>query len=590
MSSRSSRVQSSDVQEILQGTGHTAARSSPAEHVASPSSPTTSVGPLERAASQNHGRTKSVATDITNGTAPRTNRFSMSFPVQPSPSMSPTRSSHSPVRDAHVSDSVISPTGPTDTNFLTAIAAQERRVLELKEELSKAETELNKLKEQWQQHEAQRKRNDARSLTKLQPVQSPLPMTDRDEDSDGSNAWMQQEMERRKALLSGSKSSNRRVFSGSKHTRTLSLLSPVNAATPSAPSSQRSPVRQTRKDSLPESARRSHESDARLTRPTTITRASTTPDLTVDGTSAAAAAAAAASELGDAGMDRDLLIQTGKKVATGLRDGLWTFWEDLRQATVGDEATQIPPPNDQTSSQTPRTAKKRTSKTSIRPSSRSSSPAKSFTDTKRPSPKRKHKKSATMSLASAPALAEPSFWTEHGLLPQNAAQTPAKKPSFSDPRHIDTPSKRSSDDAADNEAWDVWDESSPQGSCSSSAASVTATLPSTVSGPTSPRTSAEVSAARSGQKDDQSAGDTDVAKDKTLPQRASSKKDPIPWPALSTLGPKALRRTASHLMSEWEKSLTPSPTKEKSGQQDYLGLGAEAAAVWVPADQRMESG
>ena len=56
------------------------------------------------------------------------------------------------------------------------------------------------------------------------------------------------------------------------------------------------------------------------------------------------------------------------------------------------------------------------------------------------------------------------------------------------------------------------------------------------------------------------------------------KKDPIPWPALSNLGPKALKRTASHLMSEWEKSLTPSPSKEGSEGSDYLGLGAEAAA------------
>lgn len=57
------------------------------------------------------------------------------------------------------------------------------------------------------------------------------------------------------------------------------------------------------------------------------------------------------------------------------------------------------------------------------------------------------------------------------------------------------------------------------------------------------------------------------------------KKDPIPWPALSKLGPATLRRTASHLMSEWEKSLTPPPGQEYMGQEDYLGLSAEAAAM-----------
>ena len=59
----------------------------------------------------------------------------------------------------------------------------------------------------------------------------------------------------------------------------------------------------------------------------------------------------------------------------------------------------------------------------------------------------------------------------------------------------------------------------------------------------------------------------------------SGKKEPLPWPALSNLGPKALRRTASHLMSEWEKSLTPSPGKEFHGQEsaEWLGLGVNAA-------------
>jgi hypothetical protein len=66
------------------------------------------------------------------------------------------------------------------------------------------------------------------------------------------------------------------------------------------------------------------------------------------------------------------------------------------------------------------------------------------------------------------------------------------------------------------------------------------------------------------------------------------KKDPIPWPALSNLGPKALRRTASHLMSEWEKSLTPSPSKEYAERSDYLGLGAEAAAASVPSERKKD--
>ena len=64
-----------------------------------------------------------------------------------------------------------------------------------------------------------------------------------------------------------------------------------------------------------------------------------------------------------------------------------------------------------------------------------------------------------------------------------------------------------------------------------------------------------------------------------MPTATLAKKDPIPWPALAKLGPATLRRTASHLMSEWEKSLTPSPGKDWTGQEDYIGhLGAAEAA------------
>ena len=60
-----------------------------------------------------------------------------------------------------------------DSNtFLTALASQERRVLELKEELQKAETDLEKLKRQWTTHEAARKRNELRQLEPMQYVSS----------------------------------------------------------------------------------------------------------------------------------------------------------------------------------------------------------------------------------------------------------------------------------------------------------------------------------------------------------------------------------------------------------------------------------
>lgn len=53
------------------------------------------------------------------------------------------------------------------------------------------------------------------------------------------------------------------------------------------------------------------------------------------------------------------------------------------------------------------------------------------------------------------------------------------------------------------------------------------------------------------------------------------KRDSIPWPALVKLSPGNLRRTASHLMQEWERSLTP-PPGVRDGQADYLGKDSKA--------------
>ena len=561
-SRRSLRIEPAIAQEILNG--QVGAKALPAEHVASPTSHAFSVGSSGRTSFQSHARTMSVATEAT--TAPRSNRFSMSFPVQPSGSMSPIRISQSPVREATptIPEPASSVAGPMDTNFLTAIAAQERRVLELKEELERAELDLNRLKRQWAQHEALKKKDDARSVTKLQPLQTSLPDADSAEDTDGSSAWMQQEMERRKALLSGSRPSNRTVFSGSKHTRTLSLLSPI-ARTPAGVQPVQRPEPPSRKESLPASARQSQDIEP-VTRPKPLSRAATTPDLTVDGTKSTNPI----SELADASVDRDMLIEASKKMANGLRDGLWTFWEDLRQATVGEESDPIPPPRRQSSTQTLKAARKQGSTASLRPGSRGSASDKSPKDAKKTSPAREKSKSKNLSLGSAPALADPSFWTEHGMLPPSDATTPVKKlPSKA--RHSKSPSKATSVDSIDNEGWDAWDDS-PQNSISSSATSDPTTVPSTASDGASPRTSADTN--------------FDSARSNRNSLSASAKKDPLPWPALASLGPKALRRTASHLMSEWEKSLTPSPSKEYRDSPDYLGLGSEAAAVEVTGERK----
>lgn len=525
----------------------------PTEHVASPTSPTAS---LHSTASSNkdfhsHSRSISVA-EI----AHRSNRFSLSFPVQPDIRLpSPTRSAASPTKtDPPVQpEALASPTGPTDTSFLTALAAQERKVLELKEELHKAEADLQNLKKQWATHEAHKKRNDARKVTKLQPLNTSLPSADKEEDTDGSSAWMQQEMERRKALLNGSRPSSRTVFSGSRHARALSLLSPQRSNM--SPVSRHPP----RLDSLiPERKSEEQQQPPLPLRPTYISRASTTPDLTTQVVDNAEPEI----DLTDKGIDREVLLNTGKKMASDFKDGLWTFIEDLRQATVGDEATQAPQPRRQNSVQSQRTARKQASRASLRPSSKGSSVSRTSVETKRIPPRSPAKPRAS-SPTGAQLVEEPvqldignSFWKENGLSEPSATPAPVKK----SPKHAKSPSKVS---VADSDAgWDTWD--SPQPERSDSSASSIISQSNTV-----PNSAADSSARTSVSLSRETSAET-------------PKKDPIPWPALSKFGPANLRRTASHLMNEWERSLTPSPGKELNAQADYLGFAAEAIASTPP--------
>jgi hypothetical protein len=189
----------------------------------------------------------------------------------------------------------MSPVDPND--FITAIAAQERRVLELREELSRAELDLARLKKQYATHEAYKKRGARRNI---EPIPGLAPAA---ELQDEIAIRRSIELDRRKALLGQQNQqatperSRRRVFTGS-HTRTLSLLSPTK---PSGAF-----------EDEPESAR--IDPSARLASAT-----SAVPAKRASWTSRPAQAS---------GM---------KQLAEDLKTGIWTFVEDLRQATVGDE-------------------------------------------------------------------------------------------------------------------------------------------------------------------------------------------------------------------------------------------------------------
>jgi len=252
-------------------------------------------------------------------------RLSLQFPIQPATrSSSPTSSTRSrPQSWYNGSTTVRSPEpveAPSETNILAVLAAQERYVLELKEELTKAEADLNMLKSHWTRHEALKRRTDVRKVTALEPLNTQLansPPTQYDDD--GSNLWMQKEMERRKNLLNNTRTSQRKVFSGSRHLRTLSLLSPDHTKSPSLPQPLDLQDEQTSN-----------------TRPQLTARASTSSDITRQ---VVTAGDHDRYEMG--GMptiQREQLIRAGTQMATDFKKGLFTFIEDIRQATVGDEA------------------------------------------------------------------------------------------------------------------------------------------------------------------------------------------------------------------------------------------------------------
>lgn len=190
------------------------------------------------------------------------------------------------------------------SSFLTILAAQERRVLELKDELQKAEVDLDQLKKHWAMHEATRKRNESRHLEQMLP----LKLSPADKVTQQETALQGvRDMERRVGPPRV-KSSQKRVFAGSRHTRTLSLLSPL------------------------ESGSRSHiehadQLDGALER--RGTRCVDKPAV-LDGQRAH-------TEFSQASAEKEAILETGKQLVGDFRNGLWTFFEDLKQVTVGEE-------------------------------------------------------------------------------------------------------------------------------------------------------------------------------------------------------------------------------------------------------------
>ena len=187
-------------------------------------------------------------------------------------------------------------------------------MLELREELHKANEDLEKLKRQWAVHEATKKKHELRHLQQLQPLHtSPLGSI---MPSDYDSARPSRELDRRKIIPSSNKPSYRKVFAGSRHTQALSLLSTKD--------------RIGHPDLL---VRENEHSNLHQSAANDVAVPATVPELS----SMHAESGSDDSYRGPQKDQKDVILETGKQLVGDFRQGLWTFFEDFKQLTVGDE-------------------------------------------------------------------------------------------------------------------------------------------------------------------------------------------------------------------------------------------------------------
>ncbi|KAI1466320.1 uncharacterized protein F4812DRAFT_433660 [Daldinia caldariorum] len=240
-------------------------------------------------------RTRS--TRSTSTTSRNSNRLSLTLPIAPPDSVPsrPTPTSSVPPTPGPVSGL----SSPIDANdFIIAIAAQERRVLELREELGRAEHDLRRLKKQWTASDGYKKRAAAKNFD---PLRAASVIDGPWAHDDPTTVRYTSELERRKAILlaqsrAAPRDTKRTIIRGG-HTRALSLLSPTTS--PNGNDPLRSPDL--------------YSKPSPVSTPLLSKRATWAP--------------------------RQSQPTHGmKQIANDFKQGLWTFVEDLRQATVGDEA------------------------------------------------------------------------------------------------------------------------------------------------------------------------------------------------------------------------------------------------------------
>ncbi|KFZ14057.1 hypothetical protein V502_06263 [Pseudogymnoascus sp. VKM F-4520 (FW-2644)] len=436
----------------------------------------------------------------------KNNRLSISFPVQPSETMSPGRQTPTQNSAPITTNQSALPSPQDSAGFMVALAGQERKVFELREELHRAEVELKKLKTQWAIHEADKKRAEIRLVRRLEPMQ--LEETIQGQATPLGNddiARRSAELDRRKAILAANvtKVSRRKIITGG-HTRALSLLSP-----------DRSPNGQYPSFDTVESKRDSF--DVGLGLPG-IPRKMTMPD-TSQGLSRVTSDRARHSYQGSTTIGV-------KQIAEDLKAGLWTFMEDLRQATVGEEALERSPISGEPSRFTddPRAVA-------------------STGGAKRASNGPVTKKSASRDRGTASTSKAVPVSRANNTGPLSLSQTQPAQPSTPPPNKTISMSTSTVDDD-----WSNWDspsskEASPRWSNS--------TMPSSDDASEAGKPCAVASELK-----DSLITDTPPVEDES------------PWAAFNSFTPVNLKRTASNFIKEFENSLTPPPQSPSNGHDN----------------------
>ncbi|KAL9621437.1 MAG: hypothetical protein Q9160_004080 [Pyrenula sp. 1 TL-2023] len=425
-------------------------------------------------------------------------RLTLNFPILPpsnfdarsvtsSPSLlTPAESQHSSPRLK-----LTVPSPGESSEFLTSLAAQERKVLELREELHRAEAELLALKKRWAQYEAHKKKHEVRHGERMEAIS----LAGGRVESGQTNPKKALEGERPRDVKVGGKRTQQRVFSGSKHARALSLLSPTSENQLSSRSHSISGVPNLNAHPKEEESRSTVDDQGTMQENGTPTKHE--KELLARRSLPAPS--------------RDTLVRTSKQVASELREGLWTFFEDIRQATVGEEGING--------------TESRGAVVSSKKAPGTTSTLKAKTPACPPSDQgqRPKQKSTTASQNPSAKDGESSFWEEFGLdTPKRIA--PNIKSSAGPEQKIDTPSLVDVDDN-----WDYWDTPLSQNRLSNA---------------TTETSERDLSA---------------------LQEKVAMTSNALPWPELKKFTPSKLTRTVSDLMKEWD---SPSNGNLRTGKKE----------------------